>query len=174
MRVLAVVLALTPLVALARPIAAQQDSPASRATLAGLPGFFVSVEDMDTAAARVGVTSNVIETDIKSRLQDAGIKLYGEDDFKHVLEVPQLYVNVNMLALSGAQSGLFTYNVSTEVRQAIKLARDPSITSTSVTWRAPSTVGTVGSDNFYVAVRDIVRDQVDLLLSALRQTGQTH
>ena len=153
--------------------AAQQDSPSSRATLVGLPGFYVAAEDMDTAAVRVGMTAAVLEADIKSKLQAAGIRLYTEDDFKHVLEVPQFYVNVNMLALHGAQAGLFTYNVSAEVRQAIKLARDASITSTSVTWRAPATVGTVGSDNFYVAIRDVVREQTDLLISALRLAGQS-
>jgi hypothetical protein len=152
--------------------AAQQDSPSSRATLVGLPGFYVAVEDMDTAAERVGVTAAMLEADIKDRMQAAGIRLYSEDDFKHVLEVPQFYVNVNTLALQGAQAGLFTYNVSAEVRQAIKLARDPSITSTSVTWRAPGTVGTVGSDNFYVAIRDVVREQTDLLLGALRDANK--
>ena len=157
---------------IATAAAAQQDSQASRATLVGLPGFYVAVEDMDTAATRVGMTAAVLEADIKDRLQTAGIRMYDEDDFKHVLEVPQYYVNVNMLALHGPQAGLFTYNVSAEVRQAIKLARDPSITSTSVTWRAPATVGTVGSDNFYVAVRDVVREQTDLLLSALRMAKQ--
>ncbi|HXQ28291.1 MAG TPA: hypothetical protein VN848_03395 [Gemmatimonadales bacterium] len=151
---------------------AQQDSPASRATLVGLPGFYVAVEDMDSAAARVGVTAQVLEADVRDKLTTAGIRMYTEDDFKHVLEVPQYYVNVNMLALHGAQAGLFTYNVSAEVRQAIKLARDPSISSTSVTWRAPATVGTVGSDNFYVAIRDVVRDQTDLLLTALRMANE--
>lgn len=153
--------------------AAQQDSPASRATLVGLPGFYVAVEEMDTAATRVGVTASVLEADIRDKLQTAGIRLYDEDDFKHILEVPQYYVNVNMLALHGAQAGLFTYNVTAEVRQAIKLARDTSITSTSVTWRAPATVGTVGSDNFYVAIRDVVREQTDLLLNAFRTANGT-
>jgi hypothetical protein len=145
---------------------AQRDSPSSRTTLAALPGFFVSVEEMDTAAARVGVTAAVIQADVESKLRSKGIRLYNEDDFKHVLDVPQLYVNINELALHGTQAGLFTYNATTEVRQAIQLTRNPSIATTSVTWRAPATVGTVGADNFYTAVRDVVREQVDLLLEA--------
>jgi hypothetical protein len=55
--------------------AAQLDSKASRATLAGLPGFFVSVEDMDSTAERVGVTARVIQQDVESRLTSAGIRL---------------------------------------------------------------------------------------------------
>jgi hypothetical protein len=148
--------------------AAQLDGPSSRKTLGGLPGFYVAVEDMDSAATRVGVTASVIQADVESKLRSAGIKLYTQDDFKNILEVPQLYINVNELALHGAQTGLFTYNATAEVRQAIKLSRDPTITSTSVTWRAPATVGTVGSDNFYTAVRNIVREQVDLLITAYR------
>ena len=154
------------------PVAAQLDSKNSRKTLSALPGFYVAVEDMDTAAARVGVTAAVIQSDIESKLRSAGIKLYSQDDFKNILEVPQLYVNINELALHGAQAGLFTYNASAEVRQAIKLSRDPSISSTSVTWRAPATVGTVGSDNFYTAVRDVVREQVDLLITAYRDANR--
>src|SRR6185503_8928226 len=153
---------------IAAPAAAQLDAPGSRKTLAGLPGFFVAVEDMDTAAARVGVTSALIQADVEARLRTAGIRLYTADDFKNILEVPQLYINVNELSLHGAQAGLFTYNATTEVRQMIKLARNLDISSTSVTWRAPATVGTVGADNFYVAVRDVVREEVDLLITALQ------
>lgn len=154
--------------------AAQLDSKASRATLAGLPGFFVSVEDMDSTAERVGVTARVIQQDVESRLTSAGIRLFTADDFKNVLAVPQLYINVNELPLHGAQAGLFTYNSTAEVRQAIKLTRDPSISSTSVTWRAPATVGTVGSDNFYITVRDLVREQVDLLIAAFQSANPGH
>ncbi|HUL03227.1 MAG TPA: hypothetical protein VLV16_08385 [Gemmatimonadales bacterium] len=153
------------------PGAAQLDSPSSRKTLGGLPGFYVAVEDMDTSAARVGVTATMIQADVESKLRTAGIKLYTQDDFKNILEVPQLYINVNELALHGAQAGLFTYNATAEVRQAIKLSRDASIASTSVTWRAPATVGTVGSDNFYTAVRNVVREQVDLLITAYREAN---
>ena len=168
MRTLLLIPAVLGCVIVASPAAAQLDAPGSRATLVGLPGFFVAVEDLDTAAARLGVTSAVIQRDVESRLQAAGIRLRTAEDFKNVLEVPQLYININELALHGAQAGLFTYNVTTEVRQAIKLSRNLAITSTSVTWRAPATVGTVGSDNFYVAVRDVVREEVDLLITAFQ------
>jgi len=120
----------------------------------------------------VGVSAAVIQADVEAKLRGAGIRLYTQDDFKNILEVPQLYININELALHGAQAGLFTYNASAEVRQAIKLSRDPSISSTSVTWRAPATVGTVGSDNFYTAVRDVVREQVDLLITAYRDANR--
>ena len=168
MRTLCLIPAMLGFAMIAAPAAAQLDAPGSRKTLAGLPGFFVAVEDMDTSAARVGVTSALIQTDVEARLRAAGIRLYTADDFKNILEVPQLYVNINELALHGAQAGLFTYNATTEVRQAIKLSRNPDISATSVTWRAPATVGTVGADNFYVAVRDVVREEVDLLITALQ------
>ena len=171
MRIPLAILALLGLAMLATPGAAQLDSQSSRKTLGGLPGFYVAVEEMDTAAARVGVTAAVLQADVESKLRSAGIRLYSQDDFKNILEVPQLYINVNELALHGAQAGLFTYNASAEVRQAIKLSRDPSIASTSVTWRAPATVGTVGSDNFYTAVRNVVREQVDLLITAFRDVN---
>jgi hypothetical protein len=168
MRLLRLIPTLLGLATIAAPARAQLDAPGSRKTLVGLPGFFVAVEDMDTAATRVGVTSAVIQKDVEARLIAAGIRLYSAEDFKNVLEVPQLYININELPLHGAQAGLFTYNATTEVRQAIKLSRNPDITSTSVTWRAPATVGTVGSDNFYIAVRDVVREEVDLLITAFR------
>jgi hypothetical protein len=172
MRTSALMMALLSLVAVAAPAAAQLDSKNSRKTLASLPGFFVAVEEMDTAAARVGVTASTLQADVEAKLRAAGIRLYSQDDFKNILEVPQLYINVNEFALHGEQKGLFTYNASAEVRQAIKLSRDPSIGSTSVTWRAPATVGTVGANNFSAAVRDIVNDQVDLLITAFRDVNQ--
>ncbi|HUL03228.1 MAG TPA: hypothetical protein VLV16_08390 [Gemmatimonadales bacterium] len=171
MRTSALIMALLGLAASVAPATAQLDSKASRKTLGGLPGFFVAVEEMDTAAARAGVTAATIQADVESKLRAAGIKLYSQDDFKNILEVPQLYINVNEFALHGEQKGLFTYNASAEVRQAIKLSRDPSIGSTSVTWRAPATVGTVGSNNFSEAVRDVVSEQVDLLITALRDVN---
>src|ERR1051326_4884547 len=131
MRTLMLISAVLGIATYATPVAAQLDSPGSRKTLVGLPGFFVAVEDMDTAAARVGVTSQVLQTDVESRLRAAGLRLYSADDFKNILEVPQLYININELALHGAQSGLFTYNATAEVRQAIKLSRNTDIASTS-------------------------------------------
>jgi hypothetical protein len=171
MRMLSLIPVMLSLAMIAGPVAAQLDAPGSRKTLIGLPGFFVAVEDLDSAATRVGITSAVIQKDVEARLQAAGIRLYTAEDFKNILEVPQLYVNINELALHGAQAGLFTYNATTEVRQAIKLSRNPDIASTSVTWRAPATVGTVGSDNLYVAVRDVIREQVDLLIVAFRSAN---
>jgi hypothetical protein len=172
MRMLLLIPAVLGIALRSTPAAGQLDGPGSRKTLVGLPGFFVAVEDMDTSAARVGVTSAVIQTDVEARLHAAGVRLYTADDFKNILEVPQLYVNINELALHGAQAGLFTYNATTEVRQAIKLSRNPEIVSTSVTWRAPATVGTVGSDNFYIAVRDVVREEVDLLITAFQAANR--
>ena len=159
-------LAVASLVTLARPVAAQADGPSSRATLTGLPGFWVAIEEMDTAAARVGLTATVLQTDVENRLRAKGIRLFNREDFTNRLDVPQMYVNVNEFALHGSNAGLFTYNSTVEIRQAVKLSRDPSITSTTVTWRATPDVGTVGSDNFYIAVRDLVRRQVDQLMTA--------
>ena len=69
MRILSLISAMLGFTMLATPAAAQLDAPGSRKTLTGLPGFFVAVEDMDTSAARVGVTSAVIQTDVEARLR---------------------------------------------------------------------------------------------------------
>jgi hypothetical protein len=171
MRIGAWLAAIGGITCIASPAGAQVDSRESRATLATVRGIYVAAEDMDSAAAAHGLTAAGLKADIEDRLRSAGIRVSSRDDFTSSLEVVQLYVAVNEFALT-SHPGLFTYNCSTEVRQAVKLVRDPSVVLTTVTWRVEPTVGTVGSDNLYVSVRDKVRAQVDAFMQAYRLARQ--
>jgi hypothetical protein len=141
---------------------AYPELPGERATLAGLTGVEVVVETMKPDAEREGLAGSTIQTDVELKLRQAGIRVLTSSDGFLAPGNPYLYLNVNT---SRTRTGIYAYCIELQVKQGVKLTRNPAIISSSPTWQARGYVGTVGASNLHT-VRDDVRDMVDQFVNA--------
>jgi hypothetical protein len=138
------------------------DNKFERATLAGLMGVHVVVEDMDPATEKDGLERSTLQTDVELKLRQAGIRVLTREEVFAVPGTAALYLNVNTLR---HRTGLYAYCIELELKQGVTLIRNLAITTLGATWQAPGFLGTVGADRLHT-VRDDVRDQVDQFLNA--------
>lgn len=142
--------------------AADEDS------LKGLRGVAVVVESIPDVAQRDGLGETLVQTDAELRLRLAGIKVLSKDEFSDASGGPYLYINVNAMPAS-ALDGRYVMNVAVELRQEVKLLRDPTIKTFATTW-AVRTIGLIGYIRMIAGsgrdVRDVLKDDIDRFINA--------
>ena len=144
---------------------ALSDSPRQRATLAGLTGVGVVVEDMDPAAEKDGLTESTLQIEVELKLRQAGIRVLTSDERRAAPGNPYLYLRVGTFKNAQSDMGLYAFVVNLQLMQEVRLTRNPAITSLAITWDAEGWVGIVGSRKLS-QVRERVRDVVDEFLNA--------
>ena len=122
-----------------------QDSLAQRATLRGVGIVEVVVEVMDPAAERDGLARSQLQTDVESRLRQAGIPV-GPTLTGH------LYVNVDTVKSGDGQT--YAYNILIQYMQQVVLARDPKAPMFATTWETGG-VGMIGTPRLREVRRDV-------------------
>ncbi len=132
-----------------------QDGAAQRATLKGITIVEVVVEAMDPVAEQDGLTRSQLQTEVESRLRQAGITV-GPTLTGH------LYVNVD--TEKGEHGQTYAYNVSVQYMQQVVLARDPKAPVFATTWDTGG-VGMIGTDRLR-EVRQDVANYVDQFIKA--------
>ena len=125
-------------------LAAGSDSADDRATLAGLTKISVVVEDLAPVAARSGLSTATIQSDVEGRLRKAGIALVPDAD-------AYLYVHVTV-ADAGAASAL-PFVVEVALVQEVTLPR-------GVRTRTPVQVPTWSLNRLGMASADLLRTSV--------------
>jgi len=138
------------------------DSPVERETLTGLTGVHVVVEEMNPAAEKDGLTEFTLQMDVELKLRQAGIRVLTSGERLVAPGNPYLYLRVGTIK---NEMGLYAFDTDLELRQEVRLTRNPAITSLAATWSARGRIGSIGSRNL-PSVRDSVRDQVDEFLNA--------
>jgi hypothetical protein len=136
---------------------AAQNSESSRKSLKGISGFYVSVEQLDQAVEKEGLTTNQIRTDIELRLGMAGIKVFTKEQASQTPGRPLLVVD---LAIDSKQR-IYPYALDIGVRQMVRLERDPTVTAYATTW----SVGSAGITGLS-GIKDTVRDLLDEFINA--------
>jgi len=143
------------------PLVGQEDDETSRQSLAGLSGVYVLVEHIEDQAQRDGLLQDQIQTDVELKLRQAGITVLTQvQSFSRTGAL--LYVSVSALKNS---SGFYAYNLDLELRQQVRLIRNPGVTVLATTWSATGRIGTVGSTRLS-SLRDTVRDLTDQFINA--------
>ena len=135
------------------------DDESTRATLKGLPGVWVWVEDFSDDAKRAGFNQQTFQTDVELKLRLAGIKILTEQERMFTSGIPYLYLNVN--PLHGQHGQIHAYTINLELNQWVWLGREPSIRAPATTW----SVGSVGYGKLS-NVRNAVKDLVDQFINA--------
>lgn len=157
---------LTVLIVLALGLTALgQDDPSARATLRGLTGINVVIDDLPPAleAERAGLTRATVLADTEAQLREAGVGVLTESEWQTAPGQPWLFVRVRTLRLTPT-APMYAYMISVDLMQRTLLARDPSMHAVAMTWTTGET-GTVGGANFS-RVRESLRTQVDTFISA--------
>lgn len=115
--------------------AAAEDSDVSRATLAGLQGVGVIVEDLQPNvakyAAKFGLTRTQVLRDVEQRLREGGVRMVAGDDWLNVPGRPVLYVNINT---HETEKYWYAYDVKVELRQLATLDANPRLKTLATTW----------------------------------------
>jgi hypothetical protein len=132
-----------------------QDSPAQRATLAGVRTVEVVVEAMSPDAERDGLARSQLRTDVELRLRQAGITV-GPSLTGH------LYVNVD--TAKSEDGPTYAYHVLIQYIQQVVLARDPKAPVFAATWETGG-VNMIGANRLH-EVRRYVAAYVDQFINA--------
>jgi hypothetical protein len=120
--------------------ATASDSDIDRASLKGLKGVFVLVEDMNPAEEQAGLKAADIKADVEQKLRAAGIPLLTQAEDNTAPGMPTLYVSVSVA--SSTTTGLWPFSIDVNLEQQATLKRSPdTFVPTAVTWH----VGSIGA-----------------------------
>src|SRR6266516_1438415 len=115
------------------------DGDFARATLRGLQGVYVLIEDITPENERAGLTTQQLQTDVEGQLRHAGMPVLTKEQAFRVQGAPFLYVYVHLVP---HPIGLTAYCILVEVNQRASLALNGSSAYVS-TWSGQR-LGTVG------------------------------
>ena len=103
--------------------AAASDSEIDRASLKGLQGVFVLVEELNPAEEQAGLKSADIQTDAEQILRTAGIPLLSKTQSIDAPGMPTLYISVSVA--SSAATDLWPFSIDVNLEQQATLKRSP-------------------------------------------------
>ena len=141
------------------------DGKSNRATLRGLKGIGVLVEQLPPEVENGGLSKNQLQKDVEAKLRAAGIKVLTKEECAKTPGEPNLYINVNV-NIAKTESDIYPYSLDLLFIQKVSLLRDQKITSYGVTW---STAG-VGSitKTMVSQLRESVGEILDIFIKAYR------
>ena len=112
-----------------------EDSGMSRATLAGLQGVSVVVEEVQPNiqkyAAKFGLSGAQIRQDVVQKLQESGIRVVEGNEWLAIPGRPVLSVNVNT---HETEKYWYAYDIKIELRQLAVLEANPQVKTLAGTW----------------------------------------
>jgi hypothetical protein len=124
-----------------------------RDVLKGLTGVFVVVEAMRPEVEKIGLTSQVIQTDVELELRRFGIRVLSNDERMAMLGSPYLYVNVN----AGMSRGDKLWgSLNIRLNEQVILVRQ-SIVCRTFTWQSQM----IFTGDTEQEVRNLVKERVD-------------
>ena len=138
------------------------DEVRDRATLRGLKGVEVLIEDLPPQMVEDGLPAKQIHTDVELRLRTAGIPVLSGKEALKARGSPYLYVRVSCVL---SDEGLYSFSLEVELRQTVVLERNPSIAATGIPTWSVGLVGSIGRSNLR-QIRANVADYVDQFTNA--------
>jgi len=135
----------------------------NRATLRGLDGVRVLVEDLPPELEQAGLTKNQLQNDVESKLRGAGIKTLSQEECFKTPGEPYFYININVNTTKN-EGGLYAYSIDIGLVQNIVLQRDPKQTGYSVTWSTGG-LGLIEKKQLN-QIRESVEDMVLIFIKA--------
>jgi len=124
--------------------------PNSVASLYGVEGVYVLVENLHEDAKILGLSEDIVKTKVKLTLRSRGVRVLSEKEYLLSPDGPCLYVNINVnKAFMDPKSTLCAVGISVEFCQTVDLIRWPPLPVFGApTWRtwglriaSPQTVG---------------------------------
>jgi len=135
---------------------AQQDKY-SNAILRGISAVSVVVDKVPDSVRAMGVTEQMIQTDVELKLRLAGMRIADDPEWVHLPGRPLVYVYIEAVPVPRA------VHVEVGLAQDSRLERNGATIPGAKTWGATIMAsGNLTSQN----VRDLVKDELDLFLNA--------
>jgi hypothetical protein len=133
-----------------------------RVSLGGLRQVGVQVEPVNADAERDGLLREDLRAIVEAALQASGIGVVDTPHlFADIRGTPFLHVDVMTIRVDGR----YAYSVRLELWQAVRLERDPAISTLGATWSGAQVVGTVEAERLVevtaavrAAVQEFTRD----------------
>jgi hypothetical protein len=150
--------------------ATASDSEIDRASLKGLQGVFVLVEDLNPPEEQAGLKGADIQADAEQILRTSGIPLLSKTQNIDTPGMPTLYISVSVA--SSTATDLWPFSIDVNLEQQANLKRSPdTFVPTAVTWHVGS-IGAVDKSNIR-SVRDRVNEQVAKFVNAYFKVNLT-
>jgi len=130
------------------------------ASLRGLKGVGVVVEELTPDAKRGGLAEEQLRLDVEWRLRKAGIPVLSGASLRGVSGPPYLSISVAALQGKGRLAPLFVYTAKVELKQGATLVRNPSLNVSAATWTL-SGVSMTGHRRFRQGAHARVASYVD-------------
>ena len=112
-----------------------EDADVSRATLTGLQGVSVVVEELQPNvlkyAAKFGLSKAQVQQDTEKLLRDGGIRIVAGNDWLKTPGRPVLYISINT---HETEKYWYAYDIKVELRQLATLDANPQTKTLAVTW----------------------------------------
>lgn len=135
----------------------------NRATLRGLKGVGILVEQLPPEVEREGLVRNQLQMEAESKLRMAGIKVLTREECLRTPGGPYLYININV-NLAKTESEIYPYTIDAMLIQKVSLLRAPEQITYAVTWSTGG-VGSIGKP-ILSQLRDSVEEMVGLFIKA--------
>jgi hypothetical protein len=145
-----------------------EDSDSSRATLAGLQGVAVMIEDlqpnMQKYAAKSGLTKDQILKDVSQRLNAGGIRMVSGNEWLKTPGQPVLYVNINT---HETDKYWYAYDIKVALRQIATLDANPQMKTAVTTW----SLNITGQAN--IGTLHVIRQDAGVMIERFVQAYRT-
>jgi hypothetical protein len=141
-------------------VAARAQAVHSVASLAGLAGVEIVVEDLSPGLQELGLSELPLRTDVELRLRQAGVRVVGQVQACDTL--PCVYVHVT--ATTGPRQSAYFVHVG--LQQMVRLTRDSSLAFSVETWHAEGRVGMVSGSEMPARVLDAIRSELAQFVNA--------
>src|SRR5579864_5464164 len=102
------------------PPATASDSEIDRASLKGLQGVFVLVEDLNPPEEQAGLKTADIQADAEEKLKAAGIPLLSKTQNIDTPGMPTLYISVSVASSPATDLWPFSIDVNLEQQATLK------------------------------------------------------
>lgn len=129
------------------------------ASLAGLPRFYVIVNPT-LAAARDGLTADVIKTAVELRLRSNGLKVISKDEY--TAEDGMIWITIDALKIEGMP--LYACSFSIDIKQFVAPPRDADLKVLGATWQAGG-VAVIGQAKLREGAREDTLQFIDKFIN---------
>lgn len=150
--------------------ATASDSEIDRATLKGLQGVFVLIEDLNPPEEQAGLKTADIQADAEQQLKAAGIPLLSKTQNIDTPGMPTLYISVSVA--SSTTTDVWPFSIDVNLEQQATLKRNPdTFVPTAITWHVGS-IGAIDKSNIR-SVLDRVNEQIAKFVNAYFKVNMT-
>ena len=127
-------------------------------SLSEIKALYIFVQGLNTETDKAGLTREKIETKVRSKLKELGVKIVSEEEDTKPAGSPVLYVKVT--ARRRKRLSAFIFHIEAGLLQEVSLVREPRIRAMSITWNKGS-LGYCSGDAFAETIEGVVADLME-------------